>query len=55
MENLKLSKQKKLMAEAWERRGDQSTSKSDLTGIHTRALKRKNMDVAKETHVILDP
>lgn len=55
MTSLKLSEQKKLMAEARERHGDQSVSKSDLTGIQTRAHKRKKLDVAKADLVTSDP
>lgn len=55
MTNLKLSKQKKLMTKARARRGDQSNSKSDLTGIQTRALKRKKVDIIKEVFIISDP
>lgn len=47
MTRLKLSEHKKLMVEARGRRGDQSTYKSDLIGIHTRALKQKKLDIAK--------
>lgn len=55
MTNLKLSEQKKLVAEARARRGDQSASKSDLMGIQTRALKRKKLDVSKVAFVTSDP
>lgn len=55
MTNLKLFKRKKSMVEARERCGDQSVSKSDLTRIHTRAHKRKKLDVTKVAHVISEP
>lgn len=55
MTNLKLSKQKKLMAEPRARCGNQSASKCDLTSIQTQTLKRRKMDVAKAILVISDP
>lgn len=55
MTNLKLSEQKKLMVEARVRRGDQSASKSGLTGIQTWALNRKKMDVANVISIISEP
>lgn len=55
MRNIKLSKQKKMMAKVRVRRKDQSTSKSYFTDIQTWALKRKKLDISKVASVTSDP
>lgn len=54
MTNLKLSEQKKLLAEARVRRVGQS-AKSDQTCIQTHTLMRKNMEVIKVTPTSSEP
>lgn len=52
MRNLKLLEQKKLMVEARVRRGEQFASKSNLPGIQTWDIKKKKMDIIKESPIV---
>lgn len=48
MESLKITEQKKRMAEVRVRQGKQSTSKTNLSGIQTRAFKKRKLEAGKE-------
>lgn len=51
-DKLKLYELGKLKAETRARRMDQSSSKSDLTGVHTQALKTNKLNIAKMASIM---